>query len=248
MAATIVALSIFFALSLLHTWKISLLHTWKMYRKRMWFCLSFVIGVYLVGGLGPKAESCLYIKVRWLTTIFVVGDVFAFMVQASGAGFSAAGSNPKMGENIVVAGLAIQILFFVVFVAAAMSFQLQYRHHSSKPQTFSSSSASWKSFFTSERDKTNGEVPWRSMMNMLYAVSALILARCIFRIIEYLMGADAYLLSHEWTLYLFDRVLMAAAMANFYVFYPSSSRRTNILKQADTLEVAQIGQSNGNKP
>ncbi|KAH7141770.1 RTA1 like protein-domain-containing protein [Dactylonectria macrodidyma] len=209
----------------------------------------FAASIYMTLGrvirnLGLKAESCLFIKVRWLTTIFVVGDIFAFLVQSGGAGFMAAGTDPKMGEIIVVSGLAIQILFFGVFVAAAVSFQMKYCHHSPKQQTAST----WKSLFCRRQEESNGEVSWRSMMNMLYAVSVLILARSIFRIIEYVMGADAYLLSNEWPLYVFDGVLMAGAMAIFYVYYPSSIRSAQSLSQADTLEIGEMGNSGSSKP
>ena len=63
--------------------------------------------------------------------------------------------------------------------------------------------------------------PWVGMMHMLYGTSALILARCIFRIVEYVMGPEEYLLTHEWTLYVFDGVLMLAVMVIFYWWYPS---------------------------
>ncbi|KAF4469012.1 RTA1 domain [Fusarium albosuccineum] len=212
----------------------------------------FAASIYMTLGrvirnLGPRAESCLFIKVRWLTTTFVVGDVFAFLVQGGGAGFMAAGSDPKMGEIIVVAGLAIQILFFGVFVAAAVSFQMRCRHQDLAPP----SDFSWTSVFKRDQGASYGQVPWRSMMNMLYAVSVLILARCVFRIIEYVMGADAYLLSHEWTLYVFDGVLMAAAMAIFYVYYPSSIGKAQDLEQMDTLEVGEsteMSNYNSTKP
>lgn len=173
----------------------------------------FAASIYMVLGrimraLGPAGESCSIIKVRWLTTIFVIGDVFAFLVQASGAGLMAAGDDPKIGENIVVAGLIIQILFFGLFVAAAVLFQVRYLRYLSVSDSLSST-------------QSLARFPWNKMMTMLYAVSALILVRCIFRIIEYITGSDAYLLTHEWTLYVFDSVLMAATMAIFYVRYPS---------------------------
>lgn len=66
-------------------------------------------------------------------------------------------------------------------------------------------------------------------MVMLYATSALILIRCIFRIIEYAMGSEGYLLAHEWPLYIFDALLMVATMAIFYVWYPSQIQQVKSL-------------------
>jgi len=156
----------------------------------------------IIRGLGPTGEASSFIRVRWLTTIFVVGDALAFLVQGSGAGYMAAGSDAKMGEYIVIAGLVIQILFFGLFVSAAVSFHLQYRRHTSC-------------------DVHEASFPWQSILWMLYINSALILARCLFRVVEYGMGQSGYLLQNEWPLYVFDSVLMLAVMGTFYHQYPS---------------------------
>ncbi|KAJ3460678.1 hypothetical protein MRS44_011545 [Fusarium solani] len=247
---------------------LSAAHTWKMTRCRLWFCIPFTIGGYMevVGfigriaannatdqlmpyiiqslfllippslfaasiymtlgrimrGLGPKGEMCSIIKVKWLTTTFVVGDVFSFLIQSTGAGLMAAGNDPKLGENIVVGGLVIQILFFGLFVAASVIFHLRYRRNS----------ANWPG------TRPEGNFDWGRMILMLYATSALILIRCIFRIIEYVMGADAYPLKNEWTLYVFDAVLMAITMAIFYVWYPSQIQQFRPLSQTEAVALA----------
>jgi hypothetical protein len=54
-----------------------------------------------------------------------------------------------------------------------------------------------------------------------YAVSALILIRSIFRIIEYVLGNNGYPLQHEWTLYIFGTVPMAIVMTIYFMWYPS---------------------------
>ena len=56
---------------------------------------------------------------------------------------------------------------------------------------------------------------------MLYAVSALIMVRSIFRIIEYVLGNEGYPMQHEWTLYVFDSVPMAVVMVIYFTWYPS---------------------------
>lgn len=166
----------------------------------------FAASIYMTLGrimraLGPTRESCCFIRVKWLTTIFVLGDAFAFLIQASGAGYMAAGTSSKSGENIVIGGLVIQILFFGVFVVAAASFHMRHRIASS--------------------GLAPSKVPWQSMLVMLYSNSALILVRCVFRIIEYGMGSTGYLLQNEWPMYIFDSILMAAVMAVFFFRYPA---------------------------
>ncbi|EWZ52252.1 hypothetical protein FOCG_16859 [Fusarium oxysporum f. sp. radicis-lycopersici 26381] len=181
----------------------------------------------IIRGLGPKGESCSIVRVKWLTTLFVVGDVFSFLVQSSGAGMMAAGDDPTMGENIVIGGLVIQVLFFGLFVVAAVIFQLRYRKIGSN----------WRAVGSSN---TASVFDWERMLMMLYATSALILIRCFFRIVEYVMGADAYPLKNEWTLYIFDALLMAAVMVIFYIWYPSRVQDFQELQNRDSADLAYV--------
>ncbi|EGU83023.1 hypothetical protein FOPG_15057 [Fusarium oxysporum f. sp. conglutinans race 2 54008] len=181
----------------------------------------------IIRGLGPKGESCSIVRVKWLTTLFVVGDVFSFLVQSSGAGMMAAGDDPTMGENIVIGGLVIQVLFFGLFVVAAVIFQLRYRKIGSN----------WRAVGSSN---TASVFDWERMLMMLYATSALILIRCFFRIVEYVMGADAYPLKNEWTLYIFDALLMAVVMVIFYIWYPSRVQDFQELQNRDSADLAYV--------
>ncbi|XPS75245.1 hypothetical protein M3J09_007348 [Ascochyta lentis] len=150
-------------------------------------------------GLGPAAEQLSIIRINWLTETFVIGDAFALLVQASGAGYMAAGTSAKTGEVIVIFGLVVQIAFFGLFVASAVLFHKRYNAR------LGASAAS----------------AWEKIMLMLYVTSVLILVRSFFRIIEYGAGSDGYLLKSEWPLYIFDSVLMLAVMVVFYVWYPN---------------------------
>ncbi|KAJ4254003.1 hypothetical protein NW762_010406 [Fusarium torreyae] len=181
----------------------------------------------IMRGLGPKAESCSIIRVKWLTTLFVLGDVFSFLIQSTGAGMSAAGNDPSMGENIVIGGLVIQILFFGLFVVAAIVFHLRYRKIGKN----------WRAVVSSN---TASVFEWERMLMMLYAVSVLILIRCFFRIVEYAMGADACPLKNEWTLYIFDSLLMAIVMAIFYIWYPSRVQEFQSLENRESADLAYV--------
>lgn len=56
---------------------------------------------------------------------------------------------------------------------------------------------------------------------MLYGVSSLIMVRSIFSVIDYALGNDGYPLTHEWTLYIFDVLLMFIVMIIYYIWYPA---------------------------
>lgn len=165
-----------------------------LFAASIYMCLSRIIR-----GIGASHHSL--IKPRNLTRTFVAGDVLSFVVQGSAAGLMVTGSNPKLGEGIVIAGLMIQIVVFGFFAVMAVIFQRRV-----------------------ERNPTNEShdvsIPWKKSMRMLFIVSALIMIRSCFRVIEYAMGNDGYLLGHEWTLYIFDSVLMFTVMVVYYLWYP----------------------------
>ena len=162
------------------------------------------------------------IKLRWLTKIFVAGDVLSFVMQAlgehglnSGARFAyltrklGAGITAKKtesavnrGQKVITGGLFVQVIFFVFFLVVAIVFQ---RRTNRKPTARSSSP----------------DVPWRKHMRVLYLVSALILIRSILRLEEYAEGTTGFVLSHEYFLYIFDSLLMLCVMVLFNFVHPS---------------------------
>lgn len=163
-------------------------------------------------------EQLSLIRINWLTRIFVTGDVFSFLVQASGAGLMVKDGSQQMGENLIVAGLVIQVVLFGIFWVTAIIFHTRL----SKYPTEASAS---------------GNTPWRSGLWMLYAVSAFIMVRSIFRLIEYIMGGDGYPLRNEWTLYVFDSLLMFLVMVAFGYRFPSAFQiRKNEHQSASDIE------------
>ncbi|KAM0198522.1 hypothetical protein ACHAPI_004049 [Fusarium lateritium] len=220
--------------------------TFRMFKTRTWFTCVFVIGgLFEIIGYGARAgahdktermmpyviqntyillapalfaatiymclgriirqtqgESRSIVPVRWLTKIFVSGDVLSFLVQGGAAGLMATGDNAKLGENMVVGGLMIQILVFGFFIITTIIFQMRMRKD---PTALSQDPSS----------------EWTKHIYMLYAVSLLIMVRSVFRVAEFAMGAEGYLLKHEWTLYIFDSTLMLLVVGIFYWRYPA---------------------------
>ena len=165
----------------------------------------FAVSIYMCLGRiirSVRGDHLSVVKPRRLTRTFVSGDILSFMVQGGAAGIMVTGMDPKIGEGIVIAGLMVQIIMFGLFAVTAAIFQKRMTHQPTPESTSSSS-------------------PWKQSMRMLYVVSSLIMVRSIFRVIEYAMGNDGYLLRHEWTLYIFDSLLMFFVMVVYYLWYPS---------------------------
>src|SRR5450432_1322720 len=84
----------------------------------------FAASIYMVLGrtiLLVDAEHHSLIKAKWLTRIFVSGDVISFFVQSGGGGLMSAKSLSAIhtGQQLIMVGLAIQLAFFGFFVVVA---------------------------------------------------------------------------------------------------------------------------------
>ncbi|KAL2851426.1 RTA1 like protein [Aspergillus pseudodeflectus] len=157
------------------------------------------------------AEKLSMVPTRWMTKIFVTGDVIAFVMQAAGGGIMATGTieNYNLGENITIGGLAVQLAFFSVFMVTCGIFHRRIRHSPTHEVTVLSAHL--------HEQKMRG---WETVLVGLYAASVLILVRSIFRVVEYVQGNDGYLISHEVFMYVFDASLMFLAMVVMNVCHP----------------------------
>ncbi|PGH00592.1 hypothetical protein GX51_05691 [Blastomyces parvus] len=174
-----------------------------------------------------RAEHLSLIPVQWVTKIFVTGDVLSFSLQAGGGGIQSGGSLKlfEMGEKIIVAGLFTQIVIFGFFVLTTVLF---HRRLVRAPTP----------------TLTQGVIPWKRHIFVLYASSTIILVRSVFRVVEYLQGNGGYLISHEVFLYIFDMLLMVAVMGIFLVWYiddleskPGRNKREESDRRVDSQDV-----------
>ncbi|KAJ5753532.1 RTA1 domain protein [Penicillium nucicola] len=217
-------------------------HLWQMIKTRTWFFTAFLIGAFMMtlgyifrlisarslDSLIPYICQSMFIILppslyaatiymtygrivmfvgqphlsivapRKVTKIFVLGDTTAFLLQLSGGGMQTINSMRSLGEKILVVGLIIQLIFFGFFLYVAVAFQHRLR-------------------------KANLNLiggPWRRLLHILFLVSALVIGRCVFRIIEYVGGTNGYVNSHEFCMYIFDAIPMFIVQAIFHLFHP----------------------------
>ncbi|KAL4912854.1 RTA-like protein [Aspergillus aurantiobrunneus] len=155
-----------------------------------------------------RAEKLSLVSVRWMTKIFVTGDVIAFVMQAAGGGIMASGTieSYELGENITIGGLAVQLAFFSVFMVTCGIFHYRVRENPTRQVQM----------LAGRRTQS-----WETVLVGLYSASVLILVRSIFRMVEYIQGNDGYLISHEAFMYVFDSALMFFCMVVMNVCHPS---------------------------
>ncbi|KAF9693213.1 hypothetical protein EKO04_008781 [Ascochyta lentis] len=194
----------------------------------------FAASIYIILGrviLMVDGERYSLIRQKWLTKTFVMGDVLSFMMQGSGGGIQAMGTlgGMELGEKIIIGGLFVQLLFFALFVFVAGDFHRRMVKDLPVKKQYTPAALFRKARIDSSNSPSITEIlredvhelPWKRHLYVLYAASALILIRSIFRIIEYIQGNSGYLLSHEVFLYIFDAVLMFLVMILFNWVHPS---------------------------
>ncbi|BCS23573.1 RTA1 domain-containing protein [Aspergillus puulaauensis] len=167
----------------------------------------YAASIYMALGrivLATDGEAHCWIRRKWLTKTFLLGDIISFIMQGAGGGIMTSGtlSAVTTGENIIIVGLVVQLIFFSVFMYTSVRFHLAMRKDLS-------------------RKVLHTQPPWERHIHALYAASLLIFVRCAFRLIEYAQGNDGYLVSHEVYLYIFDALLMALTMTVFAWVHPS---------------------------
>jgi hypothetical protein len=108
----------------------------------------------------------------------------------------------QTGENVILGGLGIQILFFGFFIATAIVFHARI---AKRP--------------TAQSYSVPG--PWKTHILALYAGSVLILVRSVFRMAEFALGNDGVLMRSEAYLLALDSALMWLVTAVFLWSHPS---------------------------
>jgi hypothetical protein len=188
----------------------------------------FAASVYIILGriiLLTDGEKHSLIRQKWLTKIFVTGDVISFLTQCCGGGIQAAGSLSLLhaGEKIIVTGLFLQLAFFGFFIVVAGLFHRRLTKANSNSPSKSSKLSRWthSTRLPDESSVSIEDLPWKRHMYVLYIVSALIMIRSVFRVIEYVQGNNGYLLRREIFLYVFDALLMFIVMVLFNWIHPA---------------------------
>ncbi|KAG7294193.1 hypothetical protein NEMBOFW57_004263 [Staphylotrichum longicolle] len=192
----------------------------------------YAASIYMILGRlirALHAEPASIVPVKWMTKIFVIGDVLSFLMQAGGGGIQAAGTLElyNVGEKIIIVGLFVQIVMFGFFLVTTVLFHLRFRQSSSS------------------HGQQESPIRWKHHLAVLYVTSAIIMVRSIFRVVEYLQGNRGYLISHEVFLYVFDALLMAMVMAVFFVFYVEDLELSESGKRESAMEMLSSQDSNG---
>jgi hypothetical protein len=123
---------------------------------------------------------------------------------------------------MVLVGLAIQLIAFCVFSYVAFAFHRRLK-------------------VAPTQQSHECDPDWVKVMKMLYSTSALIIIRSVFRLVEFAVGLDGYLLVNEWPLYVFDTVPMLAVCIIFFWWYPDCLAGVRTKNKGEAVELESRG-------
>ncbi|BFZ64824.1 hypothetical protein YB2330_005977 [Saitoella coloradoensis] len=134
-----------------------------------------------------------------ISYIFVASDVVSLCIQIAGAVILLSvdqGSSTlaqinaayEKGNNVLMAGLAVNLASFAIFCLQITYFDIHTRRHPSSPRK-----------------------SWRPFLYVLYTSCFFVLVRQIYRVIEFSQGWTGYLPTHEAYFYGFDTLMILLA-------------------------------------
>uniref|UniRef100_A0A6U0TCI6 Uncharacterized protein n=1 Tax=Polytomella parva TaxID=51329 RepID=A0A6U0TCI6_9CHLO len=145
-----------------------------------------VVGRLLARGDFTKDPLIRFMHPAWIARIFTFSDFFCLILQGAGASMLVGNTAKQIsrGLKILRAGLFIQIGIFTIFAILALLVYISPVFNYRKNRDF------------------------RPLFIVLGITIVLIQVRTIFRVVEFLMGADSYIETHEAFLYCCDFALI----------------------------------------
>lgn len=156
-----------------------------------------------------RAEKLSLIKVKFLTKIFVAGDIISFFLQAIGGGTMVVDILKDLGKILAVVGLVVQLVFFFVFICT--SFHFWYKLYTIRPNSSKSSLLTAGPENKVQFLLANNLSSWGNWLHALFCLqfaSILVLIRSIYRAIEFSQGFNGPLQSLESIFFGLDSVMI----------------------------------------
>ncbi|KUJ12186.1 putative sphingoid long-chain base transporter RSB1 [Mollisia scopiformis] len=163
----------------------------------IYVCLAQIVAVY-------GAENSL-IPPRYFARIFIPCDIAAIILQAAGGATSAialqSNSSLAVGDDVIIAGLALQVYTLFHFILLSMYFAFRVRCRKVRIKT-------------SRR--------FRGFIWALGIATIAVFWRSVYRVAELNQGWNGPLTHNQWLFVGFEGVLMVIAVAALGVFHPVS--------------------------
>ncbi|KAL1306414.1 hypothetical protein AAFC00_005119 [Neodothiora populina] len=176
-------------------------------------CPSFLAaGIYLtlkhlVLHYGPEYSK---LRPNLYTWIFIGCDILSILTQAAGGGIASAETADlvDIGDDVMVAGICIQVATMFVCAVLALDFALRVRRNKDRPDQ------------TYHEPTTSGPVAFKFFVGAMMLAFLTIFIRSVYRIPEMVGGWGNPLMQDETEFLVLDGMMVAIAAICMTVAYP----------------------------
>ncbi|KAF8484081.1 RTA1 like protein-domain-containing protein [Gautieria morchelliformis] len=145
-----------------------------------------------------------FIRPERVATLFVLSDVFTFIVQGSGGSLQVQQGTAALGRDVFLIGIIAQGASYALYVVL-----LAFSHRSI--------------LRTAKAANEPRDEPWWRIFHLVYFSSLFIIIRSIYRVVETAEGQDGYLMTHEWCFLAFDSIPLAIGIAVYIFWWPGNA-------------------------
>ena len=137
-----------------------------------------------------------------MTGLFLASDVICFLVQGAGGGQEASNdpSTQQTGKSVIIVGLVFQVIFFFLFAVLSVYVYISPLYNRSAAEQ----QAAGKQLLDPSVIGT--------VFFALFSTVALILARNVYRLIQFAAPLGSYIPTHEWLFYVFDMLAIFTSL------------------------------------
>ncbi|KAI1055664.1 hypothetical protein LB506_009196 [Fusarium annulatum] len=165
------------------------------------------------------ADIYALVPVKVIPKVFISGDAIALAAQFTGAGIlvnATSISQQRTAQLIIIGGLAFQVYFFGFFTSVLHIVHCRIIDNPS-------------------RKSTNLTIPWKRWIIVLYIACGLVVARSVYRVLEYATGPLGILQATEIYFYIFDAGFIFLTTLLLNIFHPRqlSTVSTDDLEDTD---------------
>ncbi|KAI5863234.1 RTA1-domain-containing protein [Durotheca rogersii] len=177
-----------------------------------------------------RTTRLLWVPARWITPIFVTFDIVSLVIQLLGAivvsSTKATDENAvgklETGKNVALVGLAVQMAAFGLFSVIAVRFHFTSKRFEASLRPGLEGSREGKKAAVILRPSREINPHWRHLLYVINGSCLLILARSIFRIVEFAEGPSGRVMQEEYFMYVLDTLPMFLVVFSFTIFFPGT--------------------------
>ncbi|KAL8792533.1 MAG: hypothetical protein Q9195_004903 [Heterodermia aff. obscurata] len=197
-------------------------------------------GIYLtlsriVITFGPQNSP---IKPKSYPRIFIPCDVASLFLQAAGGGIASVASNenksPNLGDHIMVAGLAFQVLTLAIFICLCTDFAIK---------TVRRMQAMGNAALDPAHAKMRSSIVFRSFLVALSFATLCIFIRSIYRVAELAEGWEGALIKNQNLFIGLEGAMVIVAVLALNAFHPGFCFQSGDVK--DSVVQAKSNRSKG---